>query len=242
MFLPNWMVKVLGVLLMVFMFLLCLTQYRALKGEPKIMSVTATGKAESVPDLAIVSLGVVAQGDLPATVKNEANSKAQHTIAFIKQRGIADKDIQTSTFYLTPIYDYTNKQNKITGYKATQMLTVKVRNIDKSVAALEKILDGAISNGANDLRGVTFTFDNDQELSKLARKQAIDNAIAKAREIAEDAGLTLGAVVNVVTSSSGNVMPVAYQASAMLARSPTANIELGSQLVAETVTVDFQVR
>ena len=118
-----------------------------------------------------------------------------------------------------------------------------MRNVDKSTAQLGKIIDGAVTSGANELRGVTFSFDDDLALSDVARKRAIDNAIKKAHSVARDAGLRLGRVVNVMTSSSGEVMPMMNRAAAMVAKSPAANsnVEPGNQEVLETVTVVFKV-
>ncbi len=241
--LPAWMIKLLALLSIFLLILLCVNQLKIIRGESQLMSVTATGKAESVPDLATVVIGVVSDGVEASAVKDMNNQKANSAINFIKQLGIADKDIQTTGFYLSPKYDYSNNQNKIIGYQANQTITVKVRNINESTAQLQKIIDGAVTNGANELRGVTFSFEDDLTLSDVARKRAIDNAMKKAQNIATDAGLRLGRVVNVMTSSSGDVMPMMNRAVAMVAKSPAANsnIEPGNQEVLETVTVVFKV-
>lgn len=241
--LPAWMINLLAALTIFLLILLCVNQIKSIRGEAQLLNITASGKAESVPDLATVMIGVVSEGVDATSVKDENNKKANSAIAFIKQQGISDKDIQTTGFYLSPKYDYSNNQNKIVGFQANQTINVKVRGIDKSTAQLQKIIDGAVTSGANQLQGVTFSFGDDVSLSDMARKHAIDNAITKAHNIARDAGLRLGRIVNVMTSGSGEVMPMMNRAVAMMAKSPSANsnVEPGNQEVVETVTVVFQV-
>lgn len=241
-FLPKWMINTLGALLIIFLILLCLQQWHALKGPSQTMNVTATGKATMVPDLATVTIGVVSDGASAIEVKDKNNQKINQMIAFIKQQGVDDKDIQTTTFYSSPKYNYTNGQNNIIGFTANQTVTIKIRAIDKSTAQLEKVIDGAVMNGANQVQGINFSFSDDNQLSQTARKQAIELAQQKAHEIANVAGLKLGRIVNVMTSESGGFTPRPYAMAVNVATKSTApNIEPGSQDVSETVTVVFDV-
>lgn len=165
-------------------------------------------------------------------------------IAFIKQQGIDPKDIQTTSFNSSPKYNYSNGQTIISGYQANQTITIKVRHVDKSTSELEKIVNGAIMNGANQIQDVSFSFSDNEQLSQAARKQAIDKAKLKAAEIANEAGLTLGRIVNVVTSESNGNMPMPYaMANASIrTKSNTPRIEPGSQETTESVTLIFQIK
>lgn len=243
-FLPKWMVYTLGVLLIIFLALLSIQQLHTLKAPPQTMSVSATGKATMVPDLATVVIGVVSEGATAIEVKDKNNQKINQMIAFIKQQGVDAKDIQTTAFYSSPKYNYTNGQNNIIGYEANQTVTIKIRAIDKSTAQLEKVIDGAVMSGANQVQGINFSFSDDNQISQTARKQAIELAKQKAKEIADDAGLKLGRIVNVITTESNGFAPRPYAMAANVAgraQSTAPNIEPGSQEVTETVTVVFDV-
>lgn len=241
-FLPKWIMNTLGVLLIIFLVLLSLQQIYLLKGPPQTMSVSATGKANGVPDVAIVTIGVVSEGQTSIEVKDKNNQKMNQVIAFIKEQGIDDKNIQTTGFYASPKYNYENGQSNVTGYQANQTLTVKINHIDQSTTLLEKVVDGAVMNGANQVQGINFSFSDDDELGQIARKQAIGKAKQKAKEIAKDAGLRLGKVINVVTGESSGVVPRPYAMNAAVARVQAApNIEAGSQEVTETVTLVFKI-
>jgi len=239
---PTWIINTLSLFLIIFVALLSANQFKALKGEPKVLNVTATGKAASVPDLATVSISVISESQTANDVKNISSQKMNQVVGFIKQKGVEAKDIQTSGFNIAPKYDYTNNQKAILGYQANQTITVKVKNIDKSLEQLNQIVDGAIVNGANQIDGVQFSLMNDDQLTQMARKNAIEKAILNAKQIAHDAGLRLGRVVNVITANTNNSPPMPYQASSLAVRSAAANVEPGNQEVFETVTLVFQVR
>lgn len=241
-FLPKWMLQTLGVLLIILIAVLILNQLGRMSGPPQIMSVSAEGKVTAVPDLATVTIGVASQGANPIDVKNKNNDKINQIIAFIKQQDIDSTDIQTTAFYASPLYNYANGQNTLTGYQAEQAVTVKVHGVDKSQDKLEKILDGAVTNGANEIQGVDFTFTDSDKLKQAARKQAIENAKNKAHELASEADLTLGRVVNVIESPSNFYRPMPLAANfGVRAKSISPTIEPGNQEITESVTLVFEV-
>jgi len=238
--LPIWIASILGCVLIIFVVLLNVHQFQLIRGDSQLLSVSATAKAESVQDMAIVTVGVVSEGLTAQAVKDQSSNKMNQVISFIKQSGIDDRDIKTSQFYISPKYSYNNQQQTVVGYQANQTITVKVRKIDKSSQQLQIIIDGAVTHGANQIQGIDFSFEDNDSLVQNARKQAIDKAIANARQIAKDAGLKLGRIVNVITSASGNPEPM-FTPNVALAKSTSSQIELGSQEVFATVTVIFKI-
>lgn len=239
--LPMCIANILGCLLIIFVVLLNVHQFQLIRGDSKLLNVSATAKAASVPDIAMVTMGVVSEGLTAQSVKDQNSSRMNQVISFIKQSGIDDKDIKTSQFYIAPKYNYSNEKQILVGYQANQTITLKVRNIDKSSQQLETIVDGAVMHGANQIQGIDFYFENNESLVQNAQKLAIDKAKANALQISKDAGLKLGRVVNVITSASDNPRPMLSQNMA-LAKSDSTQIEPGSQEVFSTVTVVFDIR
>lgn len=238
--LPIWIASILGCILIIFVVLLSVNQFQLIRGDSQLLSVSATAKAESIPDIAILTVGVVSEGLTAQVVKDQSSNQMNQVISFIKQAGIIDKDIKTSQFYLSPKYNYNNQQQTVVGYQANQTITIKVRDIERSSQQLNMIVDGAVMHGANQIQGIDFSFADNESLVKNARKQAIDKAIANAQQIAKDAGLKLGRIVNVITATSGNPEPM-FRTNIALAKSTSPQIELGSQEVFATVTVIFKV-
>lgn len=240
--LPKWMVQALGMLLIIFLASLIINQLFGMKGAPQTMSVSGDGKVIAVPDLATVTIGVVSEGATPTAVRDSNNQKINQIIAFVKQLNIDAKDIQTTGFYSSPKYNYANGQSTLAGYQANQTITVKVRNIDKSQQQLEKMLTGVVSSGANQIQGVNFGFSDADKFKQAARKKAIAQAKQKAKELADDAGIRLGRVVNIVESSSNLTMPYPRMMSmAAKSKAVAPDIEPGTEEINETVTLMFEV-
>ncbi len=241
--LPKWMMQTLGLLLIIFVLLLIIGKVVAINGSPQTMKVNAVGKVAAVPDLATVNVGVVSEGTDPVDVKNKNNDKINQIITFVKGLGISEKDIKTSGFYASPKYNYANGQNAIVGFRADQTITVIVRNIDKSQDQLEKMLDGVVNAGANEIQGVNFSFVDTDKLHQAAVKQAIAKAKEKASQLTSDADLHLGRVVNITEDSNEYVspMPLAMTNMAVRSKSVAPNIEPGTQDISASVGLVFEI-
>src|SRR6478672_2864255 len=106
------------------------------------LDVSATGEVTRVPDLAIISAGVVTRSATAGAAMQQAATRMQRVRAALKSAGIADRDIQTSNINLNPEYRYENNQPPVlTGYSATNQLTVRFRDL----ANAGKILDALVA-------------------------------------------------------------------------------------------------
>jgi len=252
--LPKWLVGGLGGLLIAFVALLVVQKAYDLQMEFKnakpanTISVSGQGKVTAIPDLATVTIGVLSQGTTAVDVKNQNNDKVNKVIAFIKQQGIADADIQTSQYSFYPQQDYNNGTPKITGYQGNQSVTVKVHGVDKNQDVLNQILDGAVNNGANQIEGNTLTIEKPTDLQNNAKKLAIDDAKKKAQELASEAGLTLGKIVSISENSNNYPGPIMYGMAPQAmstggdTKSIAPDIQTGSQEITETMTVVFEIK
>lgn len=261
--LPKWLVSGLGGLLIIFVGFLIVQQVysfsQAVKNQKpaNTIQVSGDGQVTATPDLAAVSLGVMTQGSSAQDVKNQNNTKVNAIISFIKQQGIADKDIATSQINLYPQQSYpvmipggAPSAPKISGYQGNQTVTVQIHGVDKSTDVLSKILDGAVNAGANEVDGVNFTFEKAtlNNLQQQARQQAIDAAKQKARGLAQEAGLTLGKVTSISETNSGYPGPIPYALnSAMglgggMGKSVAPDVQAGSQNITESMNVTFEVK
>ena len=194
----------------------------------------------------MVNLGVLTQSPTAKAAEDESSKKINQIVSFVKQQGVDAKDIATSQFSIYPTYDYRDGTNKITGYQASQTVTVKVRGVEKSTEKVGKILDGATANGANEIAGVQFTFDDADDLRQQARKQAIAKAKQKASELAAEAGLRLGKVVSISEGSYAQPVPMMYDKIAAPdgrgGGGGSAAVEQGSQDITQSITVTFEIK
>jgi uncharacterized protein YggE len=150
--------------------------------SPTTISVSGEGRVFTAPDIAELSFGV--QTGRKATAKEAlAMLKDRMNAAFdaVKKTGVEEKDIQTESFWLNPVYDWTQNQGQVfRGFEASQSLRVKVRDLDK----VSDVLEAATGAGANQAGGVNFTVDEPETKRAEAREKAIAQAKEKAQTMA----------------------------------------------------------
>lgn len=208
--------------------------------QPSLV-VSATGKAYGIPDIATITLSVVESGDTVAAVSESGNTAMTNIISTLKTAGIADKDIQTTAYNLSPRYDYKKTPYEIVGYDLTQSATVKIRKL----ADVSTIVDQATQAGANSVSTPNFEIDNPEKVKTTARIDAFTKAKAQAEGLAQAAGVSLGQIMTFTEDSGYTPGPVYYGAKDMALGASTSSaptIETGSQETDVTVNVTYSIR
>ncbi len=218
------------------------TQATALHAEDKAMertiTVSATGTAEAEPDRARITSGVTTEAKT-AREALAANSEAMSkVITELKASGIDPKDIQTAAFNVEPVMDFSKDGQPpvLRGYRVSNQVVVYVRELGK----LGEILDKIVNAGANQIQGLTFEVSKEDTLKDEARKEAIANALRRAKLLAAAAGAEVGNVIQIAeeTTSGG---PVTY-APRMAKAAMAAPIETGTSTLEARVTVTWALK
>ncbi len=218
-------------------------EVRAPQQNPATISVYADAKVTSAPDIALLNFGV-ATGRQPSAKAAIALVTKNMTaiIAAVKKAGVAEKDISTQSFWLNPVYDYTNGTQVPRGFEANQSLVVKVRDLD----TVGDVLTAATNAGANQAGGVSFSIDNPDDLKAQSRAMAIQKAKAKAVVLARSLGMSLGRLTafNEDINYGG---PVPMMAKGMgMGGGGEADVSLpvpsGEQDITSNVTLTYELR
>jgi uncharacterized protein YggE len=170
------------------------------------INVTGTGTVTVKPDVADVTVGVTVQRDEAGAAAQDAAKVMDAVVKALKGLGIADDDIQTTSLTLSPVYDYDSNPAKLTGYQASNQVTVTVRDITKT----GPVIDAATGAGATDVNNVTFRLDDETAAEAQAREQAVKAARAEADTIAEAAGVSITGVVSITETGAPVPYPVYY--------------------------------
>ena len=87
-----------------------------------------------MPDIAVISTGVVTRAPTATAAIQQNATRMQRVRAALKRAGLEDKDIQTSSINLNPEYHYQqNKPPVLTGYTASNQVSVRFRDIGETV-------------------------------------------------------------------------------------------------------------
>ncbi|MDW4496974.1 SIMPL domain-containing protein [Sulfitobacter sp. D35] len=165
---------------------------------PRVITVTGEASVPAAPDMATIRLGVTEQAADAAAAMQAASAAVGDILARLDGAGIEARDRQTSGLSLQPVWSdrsgNVDAPPQITGYEARNAVTVRVRDLD----ALGGLLDAVIADGANTLDGLAFDVQDPAPLEREARKAAVADAMARAQDLAEAAGVTLGPVQSII--------------------------------------------
>jgi uncharacterized protein YggE len=205
------------------------------------LDITATGEVTRVPDVAVISTGVVTRSTTASGAIQDAANRMERVRAALKRAGVEDRDIQTSAINLNPEYRYENNQPpQLVGYSATNQLTVRFRDIRNS----GKILDALVSEGANQINGPTLVIDKPETALDEARARAVANGRARAELYARSLGMRIVRVVSV--SESGGSYPVPppmpMYARAEMAQAADTKIDPGVQKLEVNLAMVFELQ
>lgn len=205
------------------------------------LDISATGSVSRVPDLAIISAGVVTKSTTASGAIAENATRMERVRAALKRAGIADRDIQTSSISLNPDYRYENNQPPVlTGYQASNNVSVKFRDIRTSGA----ILDALVAQGANQINGPSLTIDKPEAVYDEARGKAVVAGRARAELYARALGMK---VVRLLSVSEGGgfarpPMPMYARAESAMAADAKTSIDPGSQDLEVTLAMSFELQ
>jgi len=211
--------------------------------QPSGIWVSGTGTVTVTPDIAFLSVGVSDQETTVAAAQAVANDAMNKVMAALKAQGIADKDIQTSGYSIQPVtrYDNTKNESVITGYMVSNMVTAKIRTIDKTGPIIDAV--AAAGGDATRVNGVSFSVDKPEGYFGEARGKAMADAKAKADQLASLAGVKLGAVMY-ITEGSGSVptpLPIMRAAAGGGAPDVTTPISPGQTEISLSVQVAYAI-
>ena len=200
----------------------------------RLITVTGESMISVAPDMATIQLGVTTQA-ASAREAGDANAKKMSgLLSAIKAAGIAEADIQTTQLSLQPQYSGGNAP-RITGFQASNQVTVKVREI----GAVSGVLDRAIAAGANDIAGIEFVVSERSKALDRARREAIDDARRKAELYAGAANAKLGPVVTI--SEIPPQPPVRPVMHSMREAATSVSVAPGEQQLRLSLTVTFEL-
>lgn len=200
----------------------------------RTVTATAVGRAEGVPDLLTVQVGVSSEGGSAAAVMAESNRLTQQLLGRLAELGIAERDVATASVSLDPTHD---RDARIIGYVAANMLDVRFRDLATAGEKLDALV--GIGGDATRITALWLGFDDDDALLSAARADGIRRAKVQATEMAEAAGATVG---EVLTISDVVVSDPQVRMYATMAAAPTSvPIAPGTRTLTVQVTVVYEL-
>ncbi len=175
----------------------------------KTIMVTGEGEAVATSDIASFSFSVNERGTTAQEAQENATKKINQAVKYFKDNSVDEKDIKTEYYNINPRYediqpcymfDCPMPSQEIIGYEVSQGVRVKVRDAENAGKFLSEMTQFGISS----VSGLSFTIDDEDVLYDEARKNAIEDARAKAQVLAKNLGVQLGDIVSFYEENQGS--------------------------------------
>lgn len=207
-------------------------------GEPeereRTISTSGTGEVSAEADRAVVTVAVTARADTAEGAREAVATNASQLRDALREAGVDDDDVTTARYEVQPRFEHDRDRDERTlvGYEA-----VHAYRIDADADAAGTVVDTAVGNGADEVRGVTFTLSDETraELREEALERAMSAARADADVVASSAELSIEGVQS--ASTGGGAGPV-YETRETADASGTT-FDAGSVTVTATVDVTY---
>ena len=258
---PEIMVRVGAVAVgMLALFLLTLTvgEWRAFKyiGEgiapTNIIMVSGEGEVFAVPDTGEFSVTIQEEAKDVASAQDATAKKANAIISYLKGADVAEKDIKTTDYNISPRYEWNQTvcaggycppgPQTLIGFQASETLNVKVRDTKKA----GDLLSGVGGKGVYHVSGLSFTIDDEDALKAEARGKAIAQAKEKAEMLAKSLGVSLVRVVGFNENEGGYTVPMYARAEMTqggdMAKAVAPDIAVGQNKITSNVNVTYEIR
>lgn len=250
--------SLVGILLAVFLAVVSIKGIQSFNDNdmPAYNSISVIGKGESisVPDIATFSFGVTETAKTVADASDKAANRMNAALKAVKDAGVAEKDIKTTSYSINPKYEYENGDCNIyrcvsgksilVGYEVGQTVEVKVRDLKKAGDVFSTISSLNVEN----VNGLSFSIDDIEKYKAEARAKAIADAQAKAKVLAQQLGVRIVKITSFYDSSDqpmyyGRGEGMGGDMMVMSAKAVSApEIPVGEQKITSSVTIMYEIK
>jgi len=224
-------------------------------GVPATDTITVSGDGQATfpPDVARISFTVENTKTTVSDAQTATTKQANAAIEYVKAQGIADKDVKTLSYNISPQYSYPNpcsygsicptysRTPKITGYQVSETVQVTMRDLTK----VGDMLAGLGKLEVQNLNGPAFALDDSTAGYDAARADAIAKAKTQASLLAKQLGVHLGKIVNFSESSGNYPYQMAYGlgGGAVSSKAESVpNIPVGENTYNASVSITYEIR
>lgn len=216
------------------------------------ITVEGTGTAAMVPDTARITFTVMESAPEVGAAQDAATKRTDAALAALEDMDIEERDVKTVSYNVSPKYDYPQQPcypgmicpsgaPRIVGYDVSQTIEVKVRDTAKAGDVLGAL--GAL--GVQNISGPEFVVDDESAVTAEARAEAIEEARAKAKELAGELNVRLGKVVSFSEGTPGDLYGYGKGGGIMMEaaapnRAPT--LPTGENETEITVMITYEIR
>ncbi|MFH1392611.1 MAG: SIMPL domain-containing protein [bacterium] len=202
--------------------------------QDNVFQVSADASIFAKPDLAKVNLEIIRESNALTILQQQISQASSALIDQLKEIGLGEKDIKTTNYSISPKTSWNREtgESYIYGFRGALEVEVKIRDFNK----IDQIIRLA------QVKNLSFEIENKDELLAKAREEAIQEAKIKARKIAQEAGVSLGKLVNINIVENQDNIYSRYEAQAMTKEDQGAQIQPGENEIKVYVSLSYEIK
>jgi uncharacterized protein YggE len=220
-------------------------EHPAPAAEPNTVFVSADGKFEAAPDLAIVQFNISAQAGTAKAAYQQASKEAESTREILRSNGLEPKAAEIGSYTIQPKYDWKEPTHKLIGYEVSASVSVKVKDFSKIGPITQQLADNAVGEG----QSVNYTLENIDAAKSKAVADAYRHARISADTVAQLSARVLGELSYASVDTFENIRPIPVVRQMAMSRSqqpeaapPTQEFTPGNITVTAHVNAVFNLR
>lgn len=168
--------------------------------DEDVIAVYGQGKISIQPDVAYITCGIENLDADPQQAQDYNAAQMDKVMDSIRNAGIDDADIQTMQYNVSQNYDYSNNERKVIGYRVTNTVRVRIKDIESAGDIIKAVYDA----GANRFDGIQFDIIERQEAYIEALDTAMERALQKAEKMAANADRKITGIVSIQESGTNS--------------------------------------
>ena len=207
--------------------------------KDRMFDVSGTSEVVTSPDTAEISVGVTATESTVKLAQEKVNAITKKVISDLKTLNFDEKEIKTEQYSVYPNYsrEETGAIQKIVGYTVSTSMRIRTTNFER----MNDAIDMSTKAGVNSIGNVRFIVSDEKQkdVATRGRKEAIEDAKAKAQELATLSGMKLGRILNVSESQ----MPRGYDGIMLMSapvESAKTSLQPGSATLNYSITLSYE--
>ena len=170
------------------------------------IQVPGQGRVSVAPDMVLLNVMVQRRAQTSKEAYDTVNVGVNTLKKILKDAGVQDADMQTTSIYMNPEYNYDNGKTTPNGFSASHSLSIKIRKLD----TVNPMLDSITSIADLQIQGISYDLSDKEKVYSDARKLALEKALSKAQEIAKTTGTSIKKVQTIAENMQSDVNPI-YQ-------------------------------
>jgi uncharacterized protein YggE len=205
----------------------------------RVITVRGTGLVEGTPDVLELLLGVDTRGKSAGEALAENSKLTIEVLGVLDDAGVDVKDVQTSDLSISPVFD--DDGEVVIAYEVSNHVITELHDLNTA----GDVIDAAAKAAGDQIvvQGLYFSIDDNSKLVSQARADAVKRAKEQARQLADAAGVELGALQSIVEESTpvGPALETEKAAAPSSAGDAAPPIQPGAQTLSVDVTLVYAI-